>query len=403
MSNKNLFSILVIYAIWGFICSKTVYGSPSAVYISFSILFLLFFLNFIKSPKKIDSVAKIWIPYILLYILRIALKGDMEMFVYWTIPLFLLLTNSLKDFENVYPYKVLFICGIISLLGIAVQIAIPNFYYSYINNIFTDTSTLESWSEDEYGYAGFTYQLGTTAMPIIYALPILLYANNRNYRVSHNNLIRITLISLLIVGVFLTGKRSLALCALSFPILIPFLTSRLSGKKIVISIIIFFICALSFSYFINHPYEFIDNAMLRRFAESVIDLSMGGDVSSGRSDLYALAFNAFEDHPLLGIGPGQFIPYTKAYTSVHNTYLEVLCEQGIVGTLLYIIPLLFCLFKTISLLRSRNNQLLKISLFVQLLYIAYAMTGNVNSELSTFGIYFLSLGFLQTSSKINTQ
>ena len=64
------------------------------------------------------------------------------------------------------------------------------------------------------------------------------------------------------------------------------------------------------SYFINHAYDFTDDVLLRRFAESIIESSSGDDVTSGRSDLYDLAYRAFQSHPILGIGVGQFIPYT---------------------------------------------------------------------------------------------
>ena len=148
-------------------------------------------------------------------------------------------------------------------------------------------------------------------------------------------------------------------------------------------------------FFIQNAANYLHDPLLKRFAESVIESQIGGDVTSGRVDLYELAIQAFYDNPILGIGIGNFIPYTKAYTSVHNTYLQVLCEQGIIGFLFFITPILYCLQKTIVALRKtidKSNQL-KLSLFFQLCFIFYGLTGNVTSGLSSFGIYFLGIGF----------
>ena len=73
---------------------------------------------------------------------------------------------------------------------------------------------------------------------------------------------------------------------------------------------------------------------------------------SGRTDLWAIAQQVAQDHPIVGIGIGNFEDVEAAYASrttnlpavdivvdnphvVHNSYLEVLAEQGIVGLVLF--------------------------------------------------------------------
>src|SRR5262249_33742002 len=73
-----------------------------------------------------------------------------------------------------------------------------------------------------------------------------------------------------------------------------------------------------------------------------------GGGSSGRSDLWTVAWHVFTSHPLFGIGVGNFTVVEAKYTLrpgsisriqyltsvphlVHNTYLQLLAESGIIG------------------------------------------------------------------------
>jgi O-antigen ligase len=77
---------------------------------------------------------------------------------------------------------------------------------------------------------------------------------------------------------------------------------------------------------------------------------------------YALA--AWSEHPLLGIGPGNYGGYTTNYDAgdpstldiVNNEYLEILAENGIVGLGLMIILICVVLSRTIILLRQPGQE-----------------------------------------------
>jgi O-antigen ligase len=79
-----------------------------------------------------------------------------------------------------------------------------------------------------------------------------------------------------------------------------------------------------------------------------------GGGGTGRTDLWAVAANAFESHPFAGIGLGNFTVVEPIYAvstqrslpradlivtqrqPVHNTYLHIAAELGIVGALLFV-------------------------------------------------------------------
>ena len=95
-------------------------------------------------------------------------------------------------------------------------------------------------------------------------------------------------------------------------------------------------------------------SFLERYIATFENLLNGNDVTSGRLTLYQIAFRAFRENPILGIGWDQFqtlIPgdyLTDPVVGIEDThciYLQFLCETGIVGTPLIVAPLLYYYFQ----------------------------------------------------------
>lgn len=87
--------------------------------------------------------------------------------------------------------------------------------------------------------------------------------------------------------------------------------------------------------------------------------NLGGG-TSGRSDLWRVAWQVFTGHPLFGVGAGNFVVIESHYvlqpgsisriqylTSaphlVHNSYLQLLAETGLVGLIGYLAVVIVCL------------------------------------------------------------
>jgi O-antigen ligase len=62
-----------------------------------------------------------------------------------------------------------------------------------------------------------------------------------------------------------------------------------------------------------------------------------GDVA--RMELWKKAIQSFEQNPILGVGPGQFVNYTQesgadgSRLGAHSTYLQILAEGGVLGSI----------------------------------------------------------------------
>ncbi len=159
--------------------------------------------------------------------------------------------------------------------------------------------------------------------------------------------------------------------------------------------------------------EFVNNLFERfRVVGSEEDNS-----SEQRFVMWQLALSAFAENPVFGIG---FWKYRELYnanlsaiydktglhTSIdaHNVYIQVLCETGIVGFVIYIAAIVFLLYRTVSLIKKidtanyRDKYILSLSLALQLFYIFYSFSGNCFYDMTFF---YYSFGMALTYSTEN--
>ncbi len=102
--------------------------------------------------------------------------------------------------------------------------------------------------------------------------------------------------------------------------------------------------------------------VLARYVETVEQLLSGADITSGRGPLLAMAVAGFKAKPILGMGWGQYVQLSaqvgmcdtdgNLIEDCHNIYLQFLCETGIVGTVLILIPIVYLLLTTCRMLRA---------------------------------------------------
>lgn len=139
-----------------------------------------------------------------------------------------------------------------------------------------------------------------------------------------------------------------------------------------------------------------ESVVLRRTIGTYLDYKDGSDFTSDRSTLWLNAINLFKQNPLFGIGLGQF--FIVNHIDVHNMYLQCLCEQGIIGLLLFILPLTFSLFqsiKAVHLVKDKDTKdLICFSIALQLIYIFNGFTENDNLNLTGFMIYIIGIAIM---------
>ena len=148
--------------------------------------------------------------------------------------------------------------------------------------------------------------------------------------------------TLLLLSLF-SGSRKVLLSLVIYAIgYIQFRNKEKNAKKFLFRWIVFFIVLLA-AYFaimnIDALYETIgqrvETFLLFLSGEERADKSMYSRVT-----LIEAAFEAFKTHPVLGIGANNFKYYSHFISYSHNGYMEILCDFGLVGFVVYYVPIL---------------------------------------------------------------
>ena len=156
-------------------------------------------------------------------------------------------------------------------------------------------------------------------------------------------------------GILLVGRRGeLLVAAVCLALLVLVLCSKKQRRFLIIGGIV--ACVAGFGAIVALLPWLKQFPPMVRYVMTVEQLLSGQDITSGRTELYALAWNAFLEHPILGIGWDRFYTLvTEEFQAlhghttvedVHNIYLQFLTETGIVGTPFLIAPLVYLYSQT---------------------------------------------------------
>ncbi|MCI8744013.1 MAG: O-antigen ligase family protein [Lachnospiraceae bacterium] len=136
----------------------------------------------------------------------------------------------------------------------------------------------------------------------------------------------------------------------------------------------------------------------------------GGEITNGRIWFWEFALEKFLESPIVGIGWGGFkhayyqrigtYSSTSIFVDTHNVYLQILCEQGLIGFLLFISGIMAVFMKTWNLLKSSRRKkmphiditaqkFLSVSLGIQAFFIMYCFTGNCLYDCEFFFVYII--------------
>lgn len=220
-------------------------------------------------------------------------------------------------------------------------------------------------------------------------------------------------LSLVIVFSILSGKKMI----INLPVLIILLALTLTASRggilsliISVSIVLFislisarikelilFLFIGSFVFFIilwiNQSTDILNFAL-----ERVVRIGTEGDGTSYRIFLWQSALEMWASNPFLGIGIGQFIPYStemygNTFTNIpHNTYLSFLTETGAFGFIAFIWFPVFILGSLITGLISRGE---KIYFYLLIGLIALSIQAlSINIENIRFVWLYLTIAFV---------
>lgn len=405
---------------------KTLYGGNTGAMIVLVVGISLILLSYSKRAKlhfKFTVFSLLWI-----IVLAIAISnnydlkyGNIMAVVQLVVGTLLILLLQTDDLWCLSAIKIMKGFALFNLFTGVVLLFNKRLLIQHIVPLFHLDASSEYYSNQLLQQINNGYMTGLTShyttMGIYMSIGMCYFASsifNDKDRIDKKDLIGTTI---MLIGTFLSGKRS----ALLFPL---------------ISILLVY-----FSFFkpknVSRRYNYI-GIMVIISLTSILILSivpeLGGalgrvldifgskdlnDITNKRYEMLWLpAIYLFLDSPIFGIGWGNFkYSFTKYYifkanqNNTHNVYLQLLCETGIVGSITILGTMLASVViigRTLSAWRKekifiQQNQVmaLGVSMAMQLYFFLYSLSGNPLYDIQCYLPYMISVAMgLATTRRV---
>lgn len=351
----------------------------------------------ILSKKKFifNLIHIIWITSLIGLILSCLISIDKNISIRYTI--FYFFAMYISFYLAKYKNSILeFICKNIRIICIifAVFTIMPLFFKQQYIDLMSLLFYEESYQRIKNflvikRFPGLGGYLGNNAFLLSTGLG--LYVGSIIFEKRHRKL-NLFIFLLLLISILLTGSRTaLLLCTVS-GVLSYIFKDRTNFirvyKKIFQFVAIFLVSGIL--VFTIAPEAIVN--ILDRFQN-------GQESINNRFILYSYAIELFKNKPLFGFGINSFLGLTYTNpamienTYVHNIFLQLLAETGIVGAFFILIPYFFTWFSTLYLMRKQKKleerKELFISFFIQNIFLIYFLSGNPLYDYNLLLIYFI--------------
>lgn len=316
------------------------------------------------------------------------------------------LDASLDTYESSVKFLVVYggINAIFVLLHFVLGDTFTSIYYLFLNS---DAQTLAENYVHLGHFFGFFYMPADPAGLIAYTIVFLLlgYFVLSNRKI--NKWVYLPIIVVFFVALILTGKKGVLFCSIAAFSLVMLLiyASKNQWLKIlryvvVVSVVLF----VGYIYIIANA----DNPVIARLNVFFTNLSTGERYDSYRSVLYEYALSQWQNNKFFGIGWRQFSRLTvteygmASRHEVNRDYLQLLCETGLVGITLILIPLMVTLRRMIYVLRRmtrteglrKQYRIIALAGFIQLFFVLYAFIEIPFYDYTFFAVYILSCAII---------
>lgn len=396
-----LLTIFILQFSFIWIFRETIFESNMVHYFFYVFFVALFSWLYLLNKKgiRLEKPIRMWMPFLMITIMMSVLSMSTEKIVYYVSCVVIMLLAAKKNIIRGFPMWIMMFLGIYSIVGILVQMLLPDYYAIFVVPLFVtkdSESSIMIWQESGYGLAGFAYQLDITSNFLLLAEAAWIYY----YKPKLGKTLYWGVLITIVVFVFLTGKRFASLCSIVIPIGVMLISQKNAGRTIAYLFLVLVISSIGILYFVEHAREYQDSKVLGRAARSVIDYKSGEDIESGRKELREAAWNLWLSNPILGAGISQKSKEgTVLEIGCHNAYLQTLCDQGIIGFLLWFPPLVACIFFTIRQIKnsgrySEIKRWLEFSLFIQVYFLLSGWAGNPTTDHHRYSMYYIAIAIL---------
>ncbi len=297
----------------------------------------------------------------------------------------MVLSNKLRKYMH--------ICSFFVVIGVLIQYAFPTAFNSFMQSILrADCYEQLMWSFNVDGaYAGFSAYTPDAAYfsALIFGFSIFRFLSIRENGGQRGLIVALMMAFCALFVVILTSKRGV-IVAMIGALFLVFLIMKKNSPKTIIAFGFVLAVGIILVYTLSNSNPVVDK-FLQRF-----DTSDGHDVTTGRIDMWEKAFETLGGGISL-IGKGTGSTYTIWNAGMHNIYLQIYYDHGLIGLIVYLAFFIYNLQKAI---RYKDEQ----SLYVQFLMLIYGISGNPIYSNSFFIVYitYTALNY-QKSDELETE
>lgn len=329
------------------------FGVPSVLYEAIMSAFLLIYILKNRLVLRISNINKYYVFISIIILIQFLLPNASEDYRHMlpiVLNMFLsslcILTSEVNKKIYVFFMRLAIISGLLYSIFLIFFTINSSLYINYVLPILNgvDKNSFIELMNHGYGIpiAGSVVYVSYLIMLCISI--IVLFILNKDFSIINNRKC-IIYVMVLLVAQFLVGRRG-ELIALLITILILYILSnekdiRKKVKRLLIVLFVLFIGGLVVNVLIKNGYLSRLAKMNEQILSGVDSYDDLNGLSTNRINLWMMAIETFKTSPIFGIGLGRFRSDINLDTSinVHNTYLQFLCESGIVGFVLLVIPI----------------------------------------------------------------
>jgi len=400
--NMNTLRIVLLIALLLYSLSQQSWGGLISGSVMWRILFIgcvIFGITtlykFIRTPYLYTFLCVVLMAVVLLFNNQNLANGSNGYELVFSEIILFTATAYKEDYWIKSTIKVMLVLGVLYAVITLLSFASKDFYdtiiYPFIASI-NDTTYMGLSTYYSNGFtAHYSFNGMYIAMGVCIAMGVLIPGgHNKNVR---NKGFKVAFVVLMVVALLLTNKRAHILFTGAGAFLAYYIYNSNKPAKRITKIVALLLGILLAAYFLNY---FMPNAFgfLQRFEESA---SGEGGITNGRYIVWGIASMFVGNNTVFGKGWFSFYHYYGAH--VHNVYLQLFVETGVIGLSLFIVFFLNAYVKNILLLKeSRRGFIylpenaekhLVISLIYQTFFLLYGITGTCLYEVPTLVPYIL--------------
>lgn len=326
--------------------------------------FLILFITFFGCLYTMDlSNAKRQLTFFLIYgLIYFVVKQKNEMLS--------------KKFAKTYH-----IFSIMILISVYIQFIFPSTFNLFLSKTVSPKmylTIMQSFNIDK-SYVGISPSVTVTS----FSLGILMFSsgikilsnffeNKKNKSMNNpkkNNKINIIIFILSLFGIIITNKRGIFISAIIAFFATLIINKEISLKNISKNKFFILVSGIIFASIIG-IYVISTNQNITHF----INRFSGGNLLTGRDVFYTNAINDLNKGGLFSwvFGMGTGSAYVVNETALHNVYLQIIYDHGIIGLFIFLLYFIYNLKYSIKRLNNESF----IQLAVQITFLVYCMSGN---------------------------